>query len=116
MDSNYLLTLLKEIDHATQQEQRSLESYLERLVENIIKLQYWELEKGRNYKYWQTVVFNSRNSIIRLLKRSPSLKRYIEQIYPEIYQNAVKIGNFDFYIPENTAIKLEEILDRSYFG
>lgn len=116
MSLDYLLTLLNEIDHASQQEKQSLENYLERLVEHLLKLQYWESETGRNYKYWQIVVFNSRNSIQGLIKQNPSLTRYVEKIYPEIYKNACQIGNLEFYIPKNFPIKLEQILAKSYFG
>ena len=116
MNLDYLLILLNEIDNVNQQEKQSLENYLERLIENILKLQYWELEKGRDYKYWQTVVFNSRNFIRRLIKRNPSLKKHIEQVYPEIYRNAIRVWNFEFYIPKNTPIELEQILDKSYYG
>jgi hypothetical protein len=54
MNLDHLLILLSEIDidNAGQQEKQSLESYLKRLLENIFRLQYWELEQGRNYKYW----------------------------------------------------------------
>ena len=116
MNLDYLLILLNEIDNVNQQEKQSLENHLERLIENILKLQYWELEKGRDYKYWQSVVFNSRNFIRRLIKCNPSLKKHIEQIYPEIYRNAIRVGNLEFYIPQNTPIELEQILDKSYYG
>jgi len=116
MSLDYLLTLLGEIDNASQQEKQSLENNLRRLVEHLLKLQYWELETGRNYKYWQIVVFNSRNSIQGLIKRNPSLKRYMKKIYPEVYQNAFKVGNSEFYIPENFPIELDHILMKSYFG
>ena len=113
---DYLLTLLNEIDNASQEEKRSLEHHLRRLVRYLLKLQYWELEAGRNYKYWQIVVFNSRNSIQGLIKRNPSLKKYMQNVYPEIYQNAFMIGNLDFYIPENFSIDLDQILTKRYFG
>ncbi len=116
MNLDYLLILLNEIDNVNQPEKQSLENYLERLVENILKLQYWELEQGRDYEYWQTVVFNSRNFIRRLIKSNPSLKKHLEKVYPETYHNAVRIWNLEFYIPENKPIRLEQIMDKSYYG
>jgi len=116
MSLDYLLTLLNEIDNASQQEKRSLEHHLGRLIEYLLKLQYWELEAGRNYKYWQIVVFNSRNSIQGLIKRNPSLKRHMKNIYPEIYQNVFKVSNLEFFIPKNFSIELDQILTKSYFG
>ena len=75
MNLDNLLVLLNEIDNATQLEKQLLDSYLERLVENILKLQYWEMEKGRDYKHWQTMVSDSRDCIKELLQHSPSPER-----------------------------------------
>ena len=116
MNLDSLVSLFDEIGNSREREKQSLEHHLAQLVENIFKLQYWELEKGRDYEYWQTVVFNSRNLIKRAIAKNPSLRQYLAQIYPEVYRNAVKIWNFEFYIPEGTSIELEEILDKSYFG
>lgn len=118
MNLDHLLILLNEIDidNVNQEAKQSLENYLKRLVENIFKLQYWELEKGRNYKYWQTMVSNSRSNIQKLIKCSPSLRRYMEQIYPKLYQDAVNLCQYEFYIPRNMSIELEQILENNYFG
>lgn len=118
MNLDHLLVLLNEIDidHISQQEKHSLENYLKRLVENIFKLQYWELEQGRNYRYWQTMVSNSRHDIQKLIDRSPCLKKYLEQIYPKLYQETVNLCQMEFYIPKNVSIELEQILENNYFG
>lgn len=121
MNLDYLLILLNEIeidniDNTGQEKKQSLESHLKRLVENIFKLQYWELETGRNYKYWQAMVSNSRNDIQKLVQFSPTLRRYMEQIYPKLYQDAINLCQIEFYIPQNMSIGLEEILDNNYFG
>jgi len=116
MDLNNLLTLLREIDNPSQDEKHSLESNLKSLVENIFKLQYWELERGRDYKHWGAMVSSSRNYIYSLLQNNPSLRKYLEQVYPEIYQDAVSIWKNKFYIPSDAPIMLERILRQDYFG
>lgn len=108
--------LLEEIEDMGKSEKRSLESYLERLVEHILKLKYWEAEKPRNYKHWQVEVVNFRNRISRLLDRSPSLKNYMEQIYPKVFEDAVSAQQIEFSIPQNSFIELEQILKKDYFG
>ncbi len=108
--------LLDEIDDMGKSEKRSLESYLELLVAHILKLKYWETERERNYKHWQVEVVNFRKRIQRLLKRSPSLKTYMEEVYPEIYQDVVDTWQIEFDIPKKTSISLEEILVKDYFG
>ncbi|MGK7898500.1 MAG: DUF29 domain-containing protein, partial [Xenococcus sp. (in: cyanobacteria)] len=167
----------EEIEDMGKSEKRSLESYLERLVEHILKLKYWratprypkglpsgraeryplgrretqtpvpssrrqslqrgeppqraalgtrptdwlgnardETEKERNYKHWQVEVVNFRNRIFRLLDRSPSLKNYMQNIYPKIFNDAVSAQQIEFTIPQDNFIELKEILKKDYFG
>ena len=108
--------LLEEIEDMGKSEKRSLESYLERLVEHILKLKYWEAEQARNYKHWQVEVVNFRNRIARLLDRSPSLKNYMEQIYPKVFEDAVSAQQIEFAIPQDSFIELKQILKKDYFG
>ncbi|MEM8828630.1 MAG: DUF29 domain-containing protein [Cyanobacteria bacterium P01_G01_bin.19] len=108
--------LLEEIEDMGKSEKRSLESYLERLAEHILKLKYWEAEKARNYKHWQVEVVNFRNRISRLLDRSPSLKNYMEQIYPKVFQDARNAQQIEFEIPQDSFIDLKQILEKDYFG
>ena len=108
--------LLEEIEDMGKSEKRSLESYLERLVEHILKLKYWNVEKERNYKHWQVEVVNFRNRIFRLLDRSPSLKNYMENIYTKIFKDAVSAQQIEFIIPEDNFIELKQILKKDYFG
>jgi len=123
--------LLEEIEDMGKSEKRSLESYLERLVEHILKLKYWratprrrktqgnardDIEKERNYKHWQVEVVNFRNRIFRLLDRSPSLKNYMQNIYPKIFKDAVSAQQIEFTIPEDNFIELKQILEKDYFG
>lgn len=108
--------LLDEIDDMGKSEKRSLESYLERLIEHILKLQYWESEKERNYRHWKVEVINFRSRIARLLKRNPSFKKYMQEIYPSIFQDAVKSWRVEFDIPSNSFVELETMMNDEYFG
>jgi hypothetical protein len=108
--------LLDEIDDMGKSEKRSLESYLQRLIEHILKLKYWESEGERNYRHWRAEVANFRNQINRLLKRNPSFKRYMEEIYPEIFAEVVQVRSLEFDIPDDIFIELEVIIKSNYFG
>ncbi len=108
--------LLEEIEDLGKSEKRSLESYLERLIEHILKLKYWQAEKERNYKHWQVEVVNFRNRLFRLLERSPSLKNYMQDIYPKIFNDAVSAQQIEFTIPQDNFIELKQILKKDYFG
>ena len=81
-----------------------------------MKLRFWESERERNYKHWKAEVVNFRNRIQRLLKRSPSLKKYMDEIYAEVYRDAVDSRKIEFDIPEDNFIGLEQILKKDYFG
>ena len=107
--------LLEEIEDMGKSEKRALESYLERLIEHILKLRYWEAEKERNYKHWQAEATNFRNQINRLLKRSPSLKNYMAEVYLDIYRDALEARSKVFDIPEHEPFPLEKILDKKFF-
>ena len=106
--------LIEEIEDMSKSEKRSLESYLERLIEHILKLKYWKSEYEYNQKHWQVEVKNFRNRLKRLLKRSPSLKNHLIEIYPEIYQDAVDTWRIEFEIPDHDPISLTEILPTDY--
>lgn len=108
--------LLDEIDDMGKSEKRLLESYLELLIAHILKLKYWELEKERNYKHRKVEVRNFRNRILRLLKRSPSLEKYLQEIYLEILEETINTWQIEFDIPQDTLVPLEKIMREDYFG
>lgn len=108
--------LKDEVDDMGKSEKRSLESYLERLIEHILKLRYWYSEYGNNYKHWRAEVINFRNRLKRILQRSPSLKNYMSEVYPGIFQDAVEAKQSEFDIPDDCFIPLELILAKDYFG
>lgn len=108
--------LLDEIDDMGKSEKRSLESYLQRLIEHILKLRYWESEKERNSKHWQSEIINFRNLIKRLLKRNPSFNRYMDNVYQELFQDAIARLKIEFEIPSDSFVELEAILKDDYFG
>lgn len=108
--------LLDEIDDMGKSEKRSLDSYMQRLIEHILKLKYWDSEVERCRKGWQQEVVNFRNRINRILKKNPSLKNYLESEYFDIYQDAIATMVFDFEIPEDGFVEIEQIMKNDYFG
>jgi hypothetical protein len=107
--------LLDEIDDMGKSEKRSLESYLERLIAHILKIQYWESEKERNYKHWKVEIINFRRRIKRLIKQNPSFNNLLAEIYPEVFQDVVDAWKIEFDIPEDSFIPLQQMLDENYF-
>lgn len=123
--------LLDEIDDMGKLSKRSLESYLERLIAHILKLQYWSAEKERggflvrvffpktrhrNYKHWKVEIINFRRRIKSLIKQNPSFNSLLAEIYPEVFNDVVDAWKIEFDIPERSCfIELEQILAEDYF-
>ena len=123
--------LLDEIDDMGKSEKRALDSYMQRLIEHILKLKYWratprrrkaqgnardEAEVERCRKGWQQEVVNFRNRINRILKKNPSLQNYLKSEYRDIYQDAIATMSFDFEIPDDDLVEVEQIMQDGYFG
>lgn len=108
--------LLEEIEDMGKSQKRSLESYLELLIAHILKLKYWEAEKERNQAHWRTEVINFRNRINRLLKQNPSFRKYMNEVYPSIFDDTVQAWEIRFNIPAGIYIELGTILNKQYFG
>lgn len=49
------------------------------------------------------------------MPRNSSLKKYLHEIYAEVYRDAVDSRKIAFDIPENNFIDLEQILKKDYF-
>ena len=108
--------LLDEIDDIGKSEKRSLDSYLQRLIEHILKLKYWDEERERCQKGWTREVVNFRIRINRILRKNPSLKNYLTEEYRDIFDDAAKVVQLDFALPDNNFIHFQQIMKEDYFG
>ncbi len=112
--------LLEEIEDMGASQKRALDSYLQRLIEHILKLKYWESEQEYNYKGWRREVVNFRYQIKQILKESPSLKAYLAKMQDLCYQKAWKNVmedysdiNFPAICPFDTDV--DNILSKKYW-
>lgn len=108
--------LLEEIEDMGASQKRALDSYVQRLIEHILKLKYWHSEKERNERGWRTEVVNFRNRINRILKKNPSLKNYLKSEYTDNYKDAIAAMSESFKIPDESYIAVEEVMKQDYFG
>ncbi len=108
--------LIEEIEDMGKSQKNALESYLQRLIEHLLKLRYWTQEKERCERGWRSEVVNFRNRIKRILKKNPSLNNHLIEQYQEIYQDAIATMSQQFDIPVDETIKLEKALQDNYFG
>ncbi|MBE9089481.1 DUF29 domain-containing protein [Microcystis aeruginosa LEGE 11464] len=86
-----LENLIEEISSMGKSEKRSLESYLTRLLEHLLKLVYWQSELEYNQRGWKNEIRNFRLRIQQIIEDSPSLKPYLSEIFSPCYQNARKL-------------------------
>ena len=108
--------LLDEIEDMGASQKRALDSYMQRLIEHILKLKYWHSEVERCRNGWMQEVTNFRNRINRILKKNPSLKNYLAAEYSDIYQDAVKVMKFQFEIPNDNFVPLDKIMEENFYG
>ena len=107
--------LIEEIDDMGKSQKRAIESLLLRLTEHLLKLKYWEVEKERNKKHWQSEVVNFRVLLQKRLKDSPSLKAKLPEIYDEILADSSKSMSKLFKLPEEVNLSLTQVLDDNWF-
>jgi hypothetical protein len=115
-----LENLVEEVFDLSQRDKNKLESLLIRLFEHLLKLTYWGAEIERNRGHWEGEIINFRLQIKRLLKRSPSLKPFVEEVLEDCYQDSRKIVSKRSQLPINTfpdkpIAKLEQLLDENWF-
>ncbi|MEO1802903.1 MAG: DUF29 domain-containing protein, partial [Cyanobacteria bacterium J06629_2] len=97
-------SLIDEIDDMGASQKRALDSYMQRLIEHILKLKYWQSEVENCRNGWMAEVSNFRSRINRILKKNPSLKTYLASEYKDLYQDAAKAMSLLFIMPENNFI------------
>jgi hypothetical protein len=69
-------------------EKRSLKSFLIKLLEHLLKLQYWSAERDRNEGHWKGEIRTFRREIQDELTDSPSLQPYVLEVFDECYEKA----------------------------
>ncbi len=95
--------LAEEIEDMGRSEKRAMLSQLARLMAHLLK---WSAQKERRRRNkrsensWRGSIAGARNQLNRLLKESPSLKRYLASILGEAYVLATKWAMEESGLPE----------------
>jgi hypothetical protein len=107
--------LIEEMESMGKNDKRALNSLLTRLLEHLLKLSYWESEKGRSGNHWASEIVNFRSQIQIRLEDSPSLRPQLETMYDKAYPVAVKSVSKLFSLPSEAQISLSQALDENWF-
>ena len=77
--------VLEELEDLGSERKNELESRLMVLFEHLLKLAYWHEEKESNERGWKGTIREQRKRLNRLLRKNPSLKPYLNEVFEEIY-------------------------------
>jgi hypothetical protein len=86
--------LIEELEGLSGSNKRELESKLIRLIEHILKRCYVNLPDC--YRGWEATIINQRDELRRLLKQSPSLKRYFLPSFDASLTTALEIVRTEY--------------------
>ena len=106
--------LIDEIEGMGKSERRALQSYLERLLEHLLKLKYWDAERDRCERGWKIEIIEFRSRIEKILTDSPSLKNYLTEVYPKAHKLAVAKMSIVFELPDHAAITQDFALSEAF--
>ncbi len=114
-----LKNLIEELESLGRSEKHAISSYLMRLCEHLLKIQYWESEREPCWRGWKSEVRNFRLQIQEELDASPSLKPFLRDIFIKQYGNGRKLfldasDLSEKLIPEAPQFTLEQALDEDW--
>lgn len=107
--------LIEELEDMGASQKRALESYTCRLIEHLLKLNYWQAERKRCARGWKSEINTFRNSIQRLLEKNPSLRKYQEEQYDKLFVQSLESMRFQFDLPDEVYFPLDKALDKKQF-
>jgi hypothetical protein len=111
--------LIEELDGLAKQQQQELENRLIQLFEHLLKLTYWDSELSDNARGWKGSIREQRKQISRLLKKNPSLKPYLIEVFVDCYADARditidKTGLSPGIFPREPIVTIEQALDENW--
>ncbi len=109
--------LVEEIESMGKSDRRALRSYLEGIIEHLLKLAYWDSERERNRNHWINEIITFRRNLEMILDDSPSLVPYLEEIFASSYAATVKQvrKSFKLDVPSQCPFTLSQIIDIDWF-
>ena len=109
--------LVEELEAMGASERRELESRIVVLIMHLLK---WHYQEQNRCASWKGTIIEQRRQIQRLIKMSPSLKRFVATMmsenYPEAVERAVvETGLAEESLPVSCPYSWEEIIDNQYY-
>ncbi len=89
-----LINLIEEVESLGISQRKKVNSFLVRLLEHLLKRCYVDLSEC--YRGWEIEIRNFRRELKREFKYSPSLKRFMLEIFKESYDEALESVREDY--------------------
>lgn len=111
-----LANLIDEVASVGGSDKQQIESRLDILLGHLLK---WMYQPGQRNSHWIGTIVEQRRRIARVLKASPSLKRYPAKVFDECYQAARLLASKETGIalaafPEDAPFSLDQTLDMDF--
>jgi hypothetical protein len=108
--------LIQEIEDMSGREKNALESNLEILLIHLLK---WQYQPNKRTNSWYRSIVEHRKRIHKAFRNSPSLKRYFDEILPNVYQDSRKMASVETMLdvqnfPLENPFSREEILNPDF--
>lgn len=101
--------LIEEVESLGKRDKRKLEGLLFRLFEHLLKRKHTGIQEC--FRGWDIEIRNFYRQIKRLLRDSPSLKNYLQEIAPSCYTEAIESVSQDYEIYDfSPGLDIEEIV------
>ena len=91
--------LIDEIESMARSDRRSLKSNLVVILTHLLK---WQFQSERRSNSWKASIAEHRRRVRDLLKDSPSLKPYFEEVFAECYEDAIDQASIETELPKST--------------
>ncbi|MEB3358202.1 MAG: DUF29 domain-containing protein [Synechococcales bacterium] len=101
------LHLIEEIEDMGRSERRAVESNLEVVLMHLLKYRY---QADRRSPSWRYTLTEHRNRLAKLLRDSPSLRRYLDSCFDDCYQTARRLA------ADETGLELNQFPDQPPFS
>ena len=116
LKQNDLEYLIEEIEDMGNSQKDALESNLIRVLQHLLK---WKYQKQKRSNSWKASITEHSLRLSKAFKKSPSLRRYFEQVLEECYGDARLIASRETGLdldtfPKGCPLDRLDILDPEY--
>lgn len=91
--------LIDEVESMARSDRRSLKSNLVVILTHLLK---WQFQSERRSNSWKASIAKHRRRVRDLLKDSPSLKPFLEEVFAKCYEDAIELASIETGLPAAT--------------